>query len=275
MGLEASDTLTSIYIDDLNPSYPLGADQKAQGDDHLRLIKRVLKNTFPNISGSVTLTHNEINTPDVLSVTDSVSAPDAVTGRAQIYVDDDDDYLKVKFGDGTIFTISGNTDLHTSAQETAKILETKLDDTEGAVKNFHLDPGNARVLVGNPENYNAPMKHIGVSELLAMISTVFSGTSSSGAFSIPHDSANIPDQNFEFRYGTGTSSASAQTAVTFSTPFPNLCAFVIAVTAGLSSTSLYPATANVFSKSTSGFSINVCSTAGREATTFYYLAIGR
>ncbi len=44
MGLE-----TGTYLDDLVTSNPIGAtDPKSQGDNHLRLIKSVLKNTFPN-----------------------------------------------------------------------------------------------------------------------------------------------------------------------------------------------------------------------------------
>lgn len=39
MGLE-----TGNEIADLNSNWPLGSDPKAQGDDHIRLIKRVLKN---------------------------------------------------------------------------------------------------------------------------------------------------------------------------------------------------------------------------------------
>lgn len=39
---------SATYIDDLNDSYPPGSDPRSQGDDHLRLIKNVLKATFPN-----------------------------------------------------------------------------------------------------------------------------------------------------------------------------------------------------------------------------------
>lgn len=38
------------FINDLNVSNPLGTDTKAQGDDHLRLIKSVLKSSFPAIT---------------------------------------------------------------------------------------------------------------------------------------------------------------------------------------------------------------------------------
>src|SRR5215470_3922518 len=42
MSLEAA-----TYIADLDQSNPTPTDLKSQGDDHLRLIKSVLKNTFP------------------------------------------------------------------------------------------------------------------------------------------------------------------------------------------------------------------------------------
>ncbi|AUX83682.1 tail protein [Pseudomonas phage NV1] len=56
MGLE-----TSVYIDGLVPSNPTGSDLKSFGDDHIRLIKQTLKNTFPNIKGQVTLTEQGLN----------------------------------------------------------------------------------------------------------------------------------------------------------------------------------------------------------------------
>lgn len=57
MGLE-----TFNFIDSLNSSNPVGAtDVKGQGDDHLRGIKTTLLNSFPNITGAVTLTQAEIN----------------------------------------------------------------------------------------------------------------------------------------------------------------------------------------------------------------------
>lgn len=53
---------TATYINELVTTNPVGAtDPKSQGDDHLRLIKSTLKNTFPNVSGAVNLTHTQIN----------------------------------------------------------------------------------------------------------------------------------------------------------------------------------------------------------------------
>jgi hypothetical protein len=59
MGLE-----TGTYIDSLNTSNPGATDSVAQGDDHIRLLKSTIKNTFPNITGAMTSTHTELNLLD-------------------------------------------------------------------------------------------------------------------------------------------------------------------------------------------------------------------
>jgi len=52
---------TAFYISDLNVSNPLSTDTVSQADDHLRLIKSVLKSTFPNINSPVTATPAQLN----------------------------------------------------------------------------------------------------------------------------------------------------------------------------------------------------------------------
>lgn len=54
---------TATYISGLNSSNPLSTDVVSQADDHLRLIKQVLLNTFPNLSGPVTATQAQLNMP--------------------------------------------------------------------------------------------------------------------------------------------------------------------------------------------------------------------
>jgi len=61
MPLEAS-----TYLEGLRDDYPLSGDPVNQGDDHLTLIKRVLKATFPGIDGNgfkkaITTTEDELN----------------------------------------------------------------------------------------------------------------------------------------------------------------------------------------------------------------------
>jgi len=56
MALESAD-----FIDELDDTYPLGTDNVSQGDDHLRLIKHVLKTQFPNLSEAVTASADDLN----------------------------------------------------------------------------------------------------------------------------------------------------------------------------------------------------------------------
>lgn len=46
----------ATYVNQLVPSNPTSTDSVAQADDHMRLIKSTLVNTFPNLSGQVTAT---------------------------------------------------------------------------------------------------------------------------------------------------------------------------------------------------------------------------
>jgi microcystin-dependent protein len=49
------------YIDGLDASQPGATDPLSQADDHIRMIKTVLKQTFPNVSGAVTPTDASLN----------------------------------------------------------------------------------------------------------------------------------------------------------------------------------------------------------------------
>jgi hypothetical protein len=55
------------YVDDLNSDWPLGPDDASGGDNHLRGIKNVLLNTFPNVSGPITRTHTQLSVGSVPS----------------------------------------------------------------------------------------------------------------------------------------------------------------------------------------------------------------
>ena len=57
MGLEVA-----TFISGLNANNPVNAsDNVSEGDDHLRLIKSTLLNTFPNITGAMNASHTELN----------------------------------------------------------------------------------------------------------------------------------------------------------------------------------------------------------------------
>ena len=52
---------TGTYINSLVITNPPGSDDKRQGDDHIRLLKSVLKNTFPNVSAQIVTGHASFN----------------------------------------------------------------------------------------------------------------------------------------------------------------------------------------------------------------------
>jgi hypothetical protein len=62
MGLESA-----TYVDQLNGSNPDGTDTIAQGDDHLRLIKTVLKTTFPDAT-NIRSTAPDVSASDALKI---------------------------------------------------------------------------------------------------------------------------------------------------------------------------------------------------------------
>ena len=55
---------STTYINGLVATNPTGTDPKSQGDDHIRLVKSAIKNTFTGITGEVTATHTELNKLD-------------------------------------------------------------------------------------------------------------------------------------------------------------------------------------------------------------------
>ena len=52
---------TATYLTDLVSANPPGTDPLSQADDHIRLIKGVLKNTFPNLSSACNATPLQLN----------------------------------------------------------------------------------------------------------------------------------------------------------------------------------------------------------------------
>lgn len=51
----------ATYISDLNNTYPRSDDLIAEGDDHIRMIKKVMLNTFPGLNGPVNATASTLN----------------------------------------------------------------------------------------------------------------------------------------------------------------------------------------------------------------------
>ena len=47
---------SGTYINSLVSTNPAATDGLSQADDHMRLIKSTIKNTFPNVSGAINAT---------------------------------------------------------------------------------------------------------------------------------------------------------------------------------------------------------------------------
>ena len=74
---------SATYIDGLVATNPVSTDPLSSADDHMRLIKATLKNTFPNITGAITATQAEINVLDgITSSTSELNILDGVTATA-------------------------------------------------------------------------------------------------------------------------------------------------------------------------------------------------
>lgn len=49
------------FIADIDETTPLGSDNVSQGDNQIRQFKSDVKDSFPNVSGAVTVTHTQLN----------------------------------------------------------------------------------------------------------------------------------------------------------------------------------------------------------------------
>lgn len=56
--------INANYISDFNKAYPRNRDLIKEGDDHIRLIKSVMQNTFPGMDGAVTASTEKLNKLD-------------------------------------------------------------------------------------------------------------------------------------------------------------------------------------------------------------------
>lgn len=69
------------HISDLVQTNPVSTDGLGQADDHIRLIKKTIQNTFPNITGPVLSTQAELNKIDgVTATTAELNKLDGYTG---------------------------------------------------------------------------------------------------------------------------------------------------------------------------------------------------
>ena len=78
MGLENSGNSNGKFIDSLDINFPEATDALSQADEHIRYIKEAVTKSFPNVTGAVTATQDELN--QVSAISTDGSTPSLATG---------------------------------------------------------------------------------------------------------------------------------------------------------------------------------------------------
>lgn len=133
MGLESG-----TYLDDLVISNPDGAvDPKSQGDDHIRLIKTVLKNSFPDVDQAVS------------TIIASTTEP-TLNRKATVWFDETTSLLKIRnAGDTAWVTLPVSITADNTADIDGGAIDgTPIGGTTPAAGNFTTLDATGNVTVG-------------------------------------------------------------------------------------------------------------------------------
>jgi len=117
---------SATYLDDLVATNPEGSDLKSEGDDHIRLLKDVLQNTFPGMTAAVTFGTGVDLNKDVLAKTADYVVLDADKGKL-IVVDATADNVVI-----TLPTASANAGTVLFVKKTDATANTVTLDGEGS-----------------------------------------------------------------------------------------------------------------------------------------------
>jgi hypothetical protein len=140
MGLE-----TGTYINDLTITNPIAGDPKSQGDDHLRLIKKVLKNTVNGFTGPAIITGTDAGVVDVYVLTPSPALAAYVAG------------MLVLFSPGTTNTTASTLNISGLGAKAIKTVSGAAliadDIVAGSYYLLIYDGTNFRIINGPTKNY--------------------------------------------------------------------------------------------------------------------------
>ncbi len=123
MGLESG---PPTYISQLNSSNPTTSDDVAEGDDHLRMIKAVLKNQFSGLSGTTAISASEAE----LNLMDGVTA---TTAELNILDGVTSTYAELNILDGVTSTPAELNTLDVTTQGTSEASKVLTADSNGDV----------------------------------------------------------------------------------------------------------------------------------------------
>jgi hypothetical protein len=236
---------TATYINELVATNPVGAtDAKSQGDDHMRMIKSTLQNTFPNLTGAMTATQAELNILDggTLS-TAELNILDGVTSTT----------AEINILDGVTATA---TELNTLDGITSTV--TELNALDGIT-------------------VNASQLNAAVSELAAIESGTYSPTATpvlNCAVSTVHEHRYIRTGSIVTVSGALAIGVSAAGATTLRVALPIASAFVVSTTASGAGTAS-TASISVEANGTNDDLILFWTAPGASSITIYYSAMYR
>lgn len=128
MGLEQA-----TFINGLVTTNPTATDSVAQADDHIRLIKTAIRNTFPGVTDALSVTQDELN------VLDANTSPTAstLTNTWRMIVNDGTDMKQINMTDLKTY-LTGNLAITSSMITDGTIQEADLAD--GSVSQAKLAP---------------------------------------------------------------------------------------------------------------------------------------
>ena len=127
MGLESN--TSSTYINGLVATNPTSADNVGDGDNHIRLIKDVLKRSFSGITGEVSASHTALN----LAATEISAATNAATASTVVKRDGSGNFSATVVTANLIGNVVGSIqgDLYAS-DGVAKVLENGTNGTDAS-----------------------------------------------------------------------------------------------------------------------------------------------
>ena len=144
------------YVADLIATNPTGSDTKQFGDDHIRLIKRALLNTFPTANSSIRLQSRRIEriTVDTVLTLETESSTQIITGAGDITVTLPEDapegwfvFLRYGKAEGLVNVIVF--DDITEAFESAGLQADLFDQEKIVLKYFYEELGFLKLSAGN------------------------------------------------------------------------------------------------------------------------------
>ena len=188
MALESATTINQLVV-----TNPVATDGLSQADDHLRLIKSTVKNTFPSVTGAITASHTEINT-----VADGNTAATSTTlvDADRVVVNDDGTMVQVAMSDVQTYVNANlslsvaTADIQNNAVTTAKVADgaitsAKLASGASFLSGMLMPYAGASAPSGWLMAYGQAVSRTTYADLFAAIGTTYGSGDGSTTFNLP------------------------------------------------------------------------------------------